>query len=846
MKTNQQKPKSLKQHRNRTGRRILHLLRLSAFAVGLILMLALFHLAFIGIPSGLTRQLTATLQEKGLPLSVRAITLSPHRGWVLHNVSVYSPSADDLMPLLQAKQLTCRIWPRHWTDLKHTAWDITLRGESFSINPSHRWDSFYPDRAAFKTIDAAQATLTVAPDHITLENGEVQWGPMLLRASGRAAFPATGSPSASSNQISMVRIEPHAATVRKLLENISLGGNPELTLRFDLPESGSQNASIQTSLIIPKLTVGRNTYEQLAGSLTLRDQTLHLESARISTGTNGTLSISGEWNIPRNEASIQLDNTLAAADLFSLLPQTALEKTVAAGFQLPGPLDISVEAGPAAPAKLLEQLRITLHNGHVRRKDLILNPLRLTLTRSGDTLNIEQIKTLANGAPLTGAFSMNLQSGAWSASYKGTAPTRPIGTLLGGVSQNWIDRLNFTNERPHVDGRISWGGQDGSFRMQTELSGRNGRFAGVPFETLQTTMVYTNHTFTLDPLHIDGPDTAFAGTVRVDLSNSLAFFDAKTSIPPTDIAQILAPDHPTLLTNFTFSGPVICSTAGHIDYSGGTNHAASGTMFATEVSAAGLTAKQFDSIIEAQGDELRFIDTRLDMFNGTAKGDATFCLDLNSKQLPYSIDMTLTDMDLNRVAGHFSTNRLSNTQGRLTAAVDLQADASTNFWKVATGDGTIHIQDGNLADLPVLGSFSRLIRSSLPGFSLFSLTTLYAEYSLNNGGLHSENLELGGTLMSAKAHGSYSQDNGLDFTVQAEPLRQTRDNKAWYQLHLWMADVLKEGTAPLFYLFEFKLTGSLENPNWELVNFPKEFTSLLKIPGRLTGSGKKEQNTETP
>ncbi|HKL22554.1 MAG TPA: hypothetical protein VJ904_12160, partial [Tichowtungia sp.] len=73
-----------------------------------------------------------------------------------------------------------------------------------------------------------------------------------------------------------------------------------------------------------------------------------------------------------------------------------------------------------------------------------------------------------------------------------------------------------------------------------------------------------------------------------------------------------------------------------------------------------------------------------------------------------------------------------------------------------------------------------------------------------------------------------SPQDGLDFTVRAEPLRQTREDKQWYQIQLWAADILKRGTSPLFTLLEFRLQGTLEEPEWRMKALPKETYELFE------------------
>lgn len=846
MKTKQQKPNSRKRHRKRAAKHFLHLLRLIAFTSGLLILLALFHLATFGIPAPLTRKLTAGLQEKGVPLHVRSITFSPHRGWVLHHVSLYSTSADDLRPILQADQMTCQIWPEDWTHLKQTAWDITLGGTDLALSPSYRWDALLPSEAtSLKTIRRAHARVTLDRQGIEIHNSEIQWETLLIRAAGRAAFsPATAESTSPPDPQKLEALATRIAPLFDTLSELSFSGPPEFNIQFDFPQGGLDAATLKTTVFIPELKIHGHTYERIGGSVRLQNKMLSAGPARISSSTEGDLTLSAIWDMPRDRIRIGLTNSMPAPELFALLPRQAYDAVTRTGIQTDGPLNFSAEIGPAPADTLLDQLRLNVQSMRATRNDLTLDPLQLTLIRDGDSLALPQIQTVANGSPISGTFSMNLPDKTWTATFQGSVPTPAAANLLGGIPKDWIDRLEFTNAPPDIRGEVSWGGHDGTFQMRADVSGRDGQCAGIPFDTLNTTLIFTNHTFSLAPLRIASPDKNFDGTIHIDLPNFLASFDAETSLEPAEIAQILAPGVPTVLTNFTFNGPVYSKAAGQIDYSGGTNHAASGTILAESVTAANLTATPFSSDVEARGGQLLFTRSKLNTLGGTAEGSAAFDLCLTNHHSPYRLDIDLTGMDLTQIAQHFSTNNFSSTKGSVSASLTLQADASTNFWASATGSGQVKISDGQLADLPIVGGFSRLLRSSLPGFSLFSITTLYAEYDLHDAALYSDNLELGGTLLSAKARGKYSPKDGLDFTLQAEPLRQTRDNKEWYQLHLWMADALKSGTSPLFILLEFKLTGPLKNPQWRLINLPKEITTLLKIPGSILGAGSQKPEPE--
>ncbi|QHI68214.1 AsmA-like C-terminal region-containing protein [Tichowtungia aerotolerans] len=845
MKNNLQKTNG----RKARNRHILHVLRLAGFTSGLIILLALFHLLTIGIPAPLTRHITDQLQQKGILLHIDSITLSPRRGWVLHNLRLYSHSPDNLQPIIKTKKLYLNILPDRWTRLSETDWLISISGTNIRLSPEYQGRAILPNEHPLRIISQLQAHLSLSRKNLRIENAELLWGNTVFRTSGTMALPPPIQPlsnnTAESDQQPKPAIWTHAAEIIKTATAISFDSTPEINLQFEIPPEGFPRTSAQVSFFAFGLHWNDRAYEQIGGVLSLRNRKLSLDSLKIEGNDGASLSAFGRWDIPRRNALINLSNSLPAEDLIDLLPPAVADKLSQTGIRPFGKLEFDIIAGPAQPEKLLEQVNLHVHSMQITRDDLSLDQLRFDLTRNGQQLEVNNLAAIANGGPVSGNLDMDLGSGAWSASAEGRVSPTPIGKLLGGEAQEWIDRFDFTNHVPDISIELSQDKKGDHLYFTTAVSAQNFLCSGIPFDTMNTTMVYSNHTFSLSPLKATQDHRSIKGSVKLDFQKKLAYFNATSEFEPAVIAHIIAPSYPTVLTNFTFNGVVSCAGSGRIDFSGGTNHAAQGTIQAESVSAAGFTAKSFRSRVEARNSQLIFSSSSADLFGGQAEGTAVFDLQFNDHQAPYRLDIDATRLDLNQIARHVSTNDFSSTKGLVSATVNISADAAGGFWESATGYGEAEIEKGQLKDLPVLGGFSRLIRTTVPGFSLFSITTLYSKYKLQDGTFYTDNLELGGTLLSATAHGTYSPTEGLDFIVQAEPLRQIRTDKKWYMLHLWFADALKQGTAPLFRLLEFELKGPLNAPKWRLINLPKEVSQILQMPVKKSDTETDEPPVQT-
>lgn len=802
------------------------LFRLSLFTAGVLVLLALFHLLIIGLPDSLTARITERLRQTGIPLHLDGITLSLRRGWVLHNARIYSDSPDRLEPVLQADKLYVQALPEQWTDLADTAWNLSVSGKQLNLAPVLEQSVLRPLLRNFQRINRIQVQMTVTRNRLSLTRCELQWDRLLFRASGQTALPLKSPPG--SGETLKTFLNNHADRIAATAARLAFASPPEINLRFDIPADGFQQASARLTLFAHNLLISRQYIQQLSAACTVRPGCIAIDTFNLTDGSGKSLSAFGRRETSDGQTSLSLSSTLPAETLLALLPGSVTNSLARTGIEPFGKTEFDLLAGPAPLRNLPEHINLHVHAMQLRRNGLTLSPLRFDLAASGPQLTVSDLTGEADGGPLSASGSFNIDSGAWQVSAEGSVPNAPIGELLGGTSQKWIDRFSFTNRFPHIALQMSKGAETNTFHMQADVSARDFLCTGLPFQTLETTLIYSNRIFRLDPLRAAQGDRSLDAAIALDFDKDLAFFNASGSFAPPLIAQIIAPDDPTILTNFTFSGPVACEASGRIDYSGGTDHAASGTIRAEAVSARGLTATQFKSRVEARGDRLIFSGGTAALLGGTAEGSGVFDLRFNDQTAPFRLDIDLTRLNLGEVIRQLGTSGTDQAQGRLSATLNLSANASQDFWESASGYGEVEIEEGRLRDLPVFGGFSRLIRTTLPGFSLFSLTTLYADYEFYDGRLHSDNVELGGTLLSAKARGTWSHNSGLDFVVQAQPLRQTRETKPWYMVHLWFADLLRESTAPLFRLLEFELRGPLDNPRWRLLNLPKEISEIMQ------------------
>ncbi len=803
-------------------RLIRHPLRLAGFALSLLILLTLFHLLTLGVPGTITRKITGHIQAQGIPVQIESIRLSP-RGWVLRNVRLYSLSPDDLKPLLKTEALTLSVWPDNWFKPSKTGWDISMCGKKTALSLGPVWETTLSADNPFRTIARFEASLHIDRQQLRLKESSVLWGLFHIQADGDVNF------SDQPSGYSLPEFQNQATRIARILGGLPLEAEPEINIHFYVDADAPEKTFVEAGLLAENLLWKTQVYNLHAG-LSYTNGRAILNPLRIARADGSRLTATGSLDIETRIAKLEIDNSLPAEALLNLLPeqiQTDLARAEIAPF---GATEFSVRLGPAPVEQILEQIHVDVTRLSAIRKDLTLDPLAFELIRDGDHLTVEKIKAHANEGTLTGHFEMDIPSGKWeTALYSSGAHPDPVGTLVGPGLQMWIDRAAFSNQPPDVHVNLSYGGTKGSLRMDGTFSAQNISCTGGPLDTLQVGMAYSNRALTLAPLHAAYGNRQFNGTVQVDFAQKIARFSITTNgFSPKTIARVLAPDHPSFLEKLTFSGPIQSSGTGQIDYGTWLRHIVHATLRADQVSLGSLQVRAFNSRIDCLGTQLTFTNTSIDFCDGLADGSAEFDILLRDGSAPYHIKARAESIDFQKLSEQISTDDHSRTAGVLSGNIDVTADAKIGFWESAQGSGSVTIANGQLANLPLLGGFTHLIQSAIPGFNLFSITTLFADYELRDEKLTSENVQFGGTLLSAHAKGSYSPATGLNVRLRVVPLRETRENKKWYQLHLWSAEALKKTTAPLFGLLEIKLEGSLKDPEWHMVSVPKEIYSIIR------------------
>lgn len=175
----------------------------------------------------------------------------------------------------------------------------------------------------------------------------------------------------------------------------------------------------------------------------------------------------------------------------------------------------------------------------------------------------------------------------------------------------------------------------------------------------------------------------------------------------------------------------------------------------------------------------------------------------------YQFMVDVTNVDLHALTAGLSslTNHLEGTlAGKLVVT-----HADTRDWRTWNGYGHAKLRDGLIWDEPIFGILSPVLNAVSPGLGSSRATDASAGFTITNGVIFTDSLEIRATMAQLQYAGTVDMAGNVNMRVNALLLRNTP------VIGWWVSSI----TGPFTKLFEYHVTGTLENPRSDLVYIPK-------------------------
>lgn len=193
---------------------------------------------------------------------------------------------------------------------------------------------------------------------------------------------------------------------------------------------------------------------------------------------------------------------------------------------------------------------------------------------------------------------------------------------------------------------------------------------------------------------------------------------------------------------------------------------------------------------------LQISDVRADVLAGTLRGNAD--ISLARKDPPYRATISASEINFPSLTDLYFNYKTA--QGLLNGSYEFTGLG--NDWQTMRGSGKVEVSNGNVFAIPIFGPLSGILNHIVPGSGYSIAHKANAEFTVQNGIIHTEDFEAAGSLFSMLGSGDiHFLDDKLDFNLR---------------LNMKGPGIV---LMPMYKLFEYVGEGSLKKPDWH----PKVF-----------------------
>jgi hypothetical protein len=207
-------------------------------------------------------------------------------------------------------------------------------------------------------------------------------------------------------------------------------------------------------------------------------------------------------------------------------------------------------------------------------------------------------------------------------------------------------------------------------------------------------------------------------------------------------------------------------------------------------------------------DGLTLSNVQMQAYGGEGAGQADFDLGPGDGT-PFQFALGVTNVDLRALMVDVAT-RTNQLEGRLDGVLVVTNANSTNAF-TWNGHGQAALHDGLIWAIPVFGVLSKPLDTIMPGLGSARISEGKATFSITNGVVFSNNLEMRAPTTRLQYVGTVDFASQVNARVRAEPLRDTWVIGPLLRLALW----------PVTKVLEYKMTGTLAEPQPEPLYIPK-------------------------
>lgn len=431
---------------------------------------------------------------------------------------------------------------------------------------------------------------------------------------------------------------------------------------------------------------------------------------------------------------------------------------------------------------------------------------------------------------VSGYFALNLAERRYTGQAAGTVDPRCLTDLTIAWDQNLdhlLERLDFDHELPVAN--LQFSGQinapNNTFQGSGQITATRFAYHGVPVAAAKAdgTILYDATQSRLDIRQVAAVlnDGIVAGSTLCDFASGLVVVDLNGTTSPLTPLELLGLRIPEGLRQFSFDGPRRWRAQGPVAYRQSDGTALQFGGEGQQVTFENYFSERLMVTANYDGHRIAFTEVDVALLNGSAKGTADVDIRALQEAPPwYRFNLKLEQIDFRQlIAASTQTRNLDFYEGQLSASLQATGPAVENWLAAMQATGQLRIRRGRLFRLPLFGGLSQILSRVIPGLDVVLLqTSAQADFSIANNRLSMPSARIEGDVFNVEGRGVYDFGGNLDFQAQLKLL----DGQTL------IGTVVRVISFPISKLFEFRLHGTLDKPQWYPVNFSSDLLERLR------------------
>ena len=222
-----------------------------------------------------------------------------------------------------------------------------------------------------------------------------------------------------------------------------------------------------------------------------------------------------------------------------------------------------------------------------------------------------------------------------------------------------------------------------------------------------------------------------------------------------------------------------------------------------------LRAARITGTVHWLGETLVLTNVAAELYGGAGNGFANFDFRVPHDGADYQFTAAVTNINLHALAADLSSST-NHLEGALSGQV-VVTRADSRDWRKLDGFGQARLRDGLIWDIPLFGILSPVLNAVSPDLGNSRATDAVAAFAITNGVIYSDSLEINTAMTRLQYAGTVDLRENVNARVTAQLLH-----------NVWgVGPFISRIFSPVSKLFEYKVTGTLDNPKKEPVYVPK-------------------------